>query len=378
MPFKFAYLCELFAELDTNRYRKAITTPRMRDYDRDTVSKWFSKYQSRIHNGHTDRHALLSCLFPERRRDRVLFMKEATLVRTIGKCLYLGMGRKMELDQWRVAGRGDLGECVARVMAQSENQEGPITLEEIDCALNEIAARCRFSGSDVRQHFSGKSVEDILRPLFLAMTSDQAKWFVRMILRDYRPIIVPEKHVISAFHPLLLKIMKFQDNLDAAVKLLEHPDIKGCGSDSAMWDDVDRFSHLLIPQVGVKVGRPIFFKARSLKHCCDMAAGRRMSLERKYDGEYCQIHIDLTTAGSPFTIFSKSGKDSTLDREAIHDTLWECLRLGRGGSKIQKHAILEGELVVWSMKDKQIAPFDKLRKHVSRSGVLLGTDEDSP
>jgi len=47
-------------------------------------------------------------------------------------------------------------------------------------------------------------------------------------------------------------------------------------------------------QVGIKVARPAHEKARSIEHCCQLAGPRRMSVERKYDGEYCQIHIDLT------------------------------------------------------------------------------------
>jgi DNA ligase 4 len=46
-------------------------------------------------------------------------------------------------------------------------------------------------------------------------------------------------------------------------------------------------------QVGVMVPRPAHEKARSIKHCCQLAGLRRMSVERKYDGEDCQIHIDL-------------------------------------------------------------------------------------
>jgi DNA ligase-4 len=57
----------------------------------------------------------------------------------------------------------------------------------------------------------------------------------------------------------------------------------------------------------------------------------RMSCEEKLDGEYCQIHIDLSKLGGPskgrnlskgsdcIQIYSKSGKDSTQDRKALHE-----------------------------------------------------------
>lgn len=51
-----------------------------------------------------------------------------------------------------------------------------------------------------------------------------------------------------------------------------------------------------------------------------MAAGRRMSMERKYDGEYCQIHIDISKKNDGWLkIFSKSGRDSTGDRTRVHE-----------------------------------------------------------
>lgn len=53
--------------------------------------------------------------------------------------------------------------------------------------------------------------------------------------------------------------------------------------------------------------------------------------------------------------------------------------MGEGaGVKVKKQCILEGELLVWNDSDQQIEPFHKLRKHVPRSGRLLGIRVDSP
>ncbi|KAE8379764.1 hypothetical protein BDV26DRAFT_258832 [Aspergillus bertholletiae] len=71
------------------------------------------------------------------------------------------------------------------------------------------------------------------------------------------------------------------------------------------------------------------YKARGIKHCCQMIGRRRMSIERRYDGEYCQIHIDLPGPSRSIQIFSKSSKDSTADRSGIHDVIRDSLRLGR-------------------------------------------------
>jgi hypothetical protein len=77
-------------------------------------------------------------------------------------------------------------------------------------------------------------------------------------------------------------------------------------SKKAIWPEVK-------PRAGIMVGLPVFKKARSIKHCCQLVGHRKASVERKYDGEYCQIHIQRRRAGDDINIFSKSGRNSTQD-----------------------------------------------------------------
>ncbi|GFF35133.1 pre-mRNA-splicing factor sap61 [Aspergillus udagawae] len=134
----------------------------------------------------------------------------------------------------------------------------------------------------------------------------------------------------------------------------------------------------LRPRIGTKIGRPEYYKARSIQHCCQMIGRRRMSVERKYDGEYCQIHIDLTKRPNPIQIFSKSGKDSTDDRAGIHSVIKDSLNIGKPECKFSRQCILEGEILVWSDNYGKIADFHKLRKFIARSGTYIGIDNDSP
>jgi len=53
-----------------------------------------------------------------------------------------------------------------------------------------------------------------------------------------------------------------------------------------------------------------------------------MNVERKYDGEYCQIHIGLSKDRDSIKLFFKSGKDSTKDSMGLHDVLRDSLRFG--------------------------------------------------
>ena len=69
-------------------------------------------------------------------------------------------------------------------------------------------------------------------------------------------------------------------------------------------------------------------------------------MERKYNGEYYQIYIDLDKLGADIRIFSKSGRDLTNDRVGIHKAVQDSLKLSIAGYKIKKKSILEGELLV--------------------------------
>jgi DNA ligase 4 len=92
-----------------------------------------------------------------------------------------------------------------------------------------------------------------------------------------------------------------------------------------------------------------------------------MSVERMYNGEYCEIHIDLGNGNDPIGNFSKSDRDSTDDRIGLHGALRDSLRLGLNDCKIEKQCILEGELLVWDSHRMQIEPFHKIREHMRRS-----------
>ncbi|EEP79119.1 conserved hypothetical protein [Uncinocarpus reesii 1704] len=383
MGFKFSYVCDLLSNLDRNRIAKAASEAKTRDPDVATVIKWFDHHERKIHSTETDSLALLSCLFPERRPERVFSLREPSLVKVIGRCLLLGASRKRELDRWGEKGWGDLGQCLEYVMQQAENHlegQDEVTVEEIDLALAKVASRSRFSGPTVRYQHSAVDVDDTLSPIFRRLSSRDAKWFTRLILKDFNPVIIPGQLILRNFHFLLPKLLLFQNSLEGALKFLaQEPISEFPPRPEAQYANLlGRVAlPLLKPKVGVKVGRADFYKARSLKHCCQMVGGRVMSVERKYDGEYCQIHIDLSKADC-IQIFSKSGKDSTVDKRGVHDTLKESLRIGRSDCRFSNQCIVECEILVWSDHSSKILPFHKLRNHISRSGSFIGIENDSP
>ncbi|KAI3225543.1 hypothetical protein DTO012A9_8740 [Penicillium roqueforti] len=384
MGFKFTLLCDLLSNLDNSKTAKASTAARNQNPDIKTVAQWFARHERTIHDAKTDRVALLTCMFPEKRTDRVYWLQAMQLSRVIGRCLGLGSSRLSELNRWQSPGGFDLGACVETVMRQAENyipagQE--LSVEEIDRAMVRIASRCRFSGPQVRRTRTAVDVEETLSKLYRRLSSRDAKWLTRMILKSYSPVVFPQNYTLKKFHFLLPQLLQLQNSFEGALEMLAsdpinnfppNPDPQTARSLNAI-----ALQHMR-PRPGIKVGRPDYYKARSIKHCHQMVNGRRMSIERKYDGEYCQIHVDLSNKYTPIQIFSKSGKDSTADKDKIIPVIEESLRTGLPGCEFTSRCIVEGELLVWNDQSGQVMDFNKIRRFIPRSGTMIGVDNDSP
>ncbi|KAE8553380.1 hypothetical protein EYB25_004762 [Talaromyces marneffei] len=225
-------------------------------------------------------------------------------------------------------------------MSQAENQILPgqeVTVEEIDNILQEVASRCRFSGPNVRRKYAAVDVDEVLGSLYRRLSSRDAKWLTRMILKSYHPVQLPAEYFLKKVHFLLPHFLLFQDSLEAAVELLTSPSLK-----------------LFPPQPQSDFANLLGDKA--LEHL---------------------IHIDITKGQDCIQIFSKSGKDSTLDRAGIHDVIKRSLAIGEPHCKVSRRCILEGELLVWDDRDGKILEFHKLRKFLSRSDIFIGTELDS-
>ena len=387
MGFQFLYLCDLLSDIEAFKlHGPPLLAKAAQTKVEQTIIQWFHRHRAIIDSSDNDAVALLSTLLPARRVDRVYGLQPLSLTRVLGRCFNLGISRRLDLERWKVPGCGDLAACVERVLASAEHPKqtgNEVTIEQIDTTLNEIARRSRFSAPTIRKSPANHYHVDVdkeLSAIYRRLQSREAKWFTRIILKDYGMVRIPSDLVLRLFHHLLPSLLKVQDSLEMAISLLRSPAMSGFSRAPAP-EEAERQKAIaaesIMPVIGIKVGRPHFLKARSIGHASRLAYGRRMSLERKYDGEYAQIHIDLQNIGNIIKIFSKSGKDSTIDREGLHDTLKQCLRIGTADCGFAQKCILEGELVVWSDSESRILEFYNLRKHISRSGLFLGTKKDS-
>ncbi|KFA48997.1 hypothetical protein S40293_09786 [Stachybotrys chartarum IBT 40293] len=388
MPFPFRILCDLLERLERHS-RRSSGVDRIQETDQLTILTWFEKYNATISRQGPEAAAFLSCLFPERRPDRIFGLQERQLEKIIQRAQCLGSSRMTDIRRLITNNGVDFASSVERVMATTdcEPRVGPeAILEEIDDVLDQVAALSSFSSASLREKVTKKHgrlsrADDLLAKIFRVLRSSECKWMIRMISKNYSPVRVPETLVMSRFHFLLPDLLRFQNSIPAAVELLGSPTIRHMPNQPAVdtcTDLKEVASNALEPQVGIMTARTTYEKARSIRHCCQLAGPRWMSVERKYDGEYCQIHIDLNRPRAGIKIFSKSGRDSTSDRVGIHRALRDSLEIGTAGCKIKKRCILEGELLVWNDDKGRIEPFHRIRSHVKRSGRFLGAAQDSP
>ena len=151
-----------------------------------------------------------------------------------------------------------------------------------------------------------------LESMYMRLTPLEAKWFTRLVLKDYRPIELDEAAVLGNYHPVLPCIMKVLDHFCPALAVLDR-----AGSAAPNCSRRAILCHLK-PVLGTKVGRPLWRKGRSIKHCLDMCRGRMSVERRRLTGSIARSTLTSARGESAYQIFSKSGKDSTEDRRRLH------------------------------------------------------------
>lgn len=147
------------------------------------VSAWFSKYNSTIPRKGTRAIAFLSCVFPERRSDRVLGLRERQLETIIQRAHCLGSSRMLELQSIQSSGQLDFAASVERVVAKTDCEPrvgSELTLEEIDDTLDQVAALSSFSSANLRdavreKHDQLSSANELFSKVFVRMKSFEAK-----------------------------------------------------------------------------------------------------------------------------------------------------------------------------------------------------------
>lgn len=384
MTITFNAVCSLLQSIENiTEHQPRLIPAEKRDSIRHITANWFNYHRSELNDPESDGAAVLSALFPHCRKDRVYGLQAPLLAKKLAKLLNFNRGQRALFDGWGTGKHGDLGVYAERAMKPWDgtfSSKHPTSITRVDRFLTQLAAKYRFSDAAIRsQRDWDVQTDEELKEIAVRLESWEAKWLVRLMLRDYCTITLDEHYTFKQYHFLLPDLLMFQNDFDSVFAMLRgelsgYPAVPGEVEERMMRIEA---AHNLKPFVGIKVGRPEFKKAWSFKHCFQMAGTHAWAAENKYDGEYCEIHINLSNAPQDIKIFSKNGKDATADRQALHGTIREALRIGRSDCAFQARCIVLGEMVLYSDREQRILPFSKIRKHVSRSGSFIGTFQDS-
>ncbi|KAI0955281.1 hypothetical protein AcW1_006907 [Taiwanofungus camphoratus] len=356
-------------------------------------------------------------LFPDEDVRRKYGMKETRLARHLAEIYAVSTsanGRGERLLKWKGEDTpGCLGLEVRNILeANITVNENIMSIAQVDALLTELASTCAFSASAVRHSSSGKDANRpahiILRDLYTPLTPDEACIVTQIILKDLRPLLYPlppdQMHYTASLlrynsrsaamltkydamrewdpSGLMLASYRVRASLDeAAVVYEQHVD--------ADVDDHDWFK----PQIGVLVQIPKCVKGQGCAHALKyFRESKKVWAETKYDGERAQIHVELNPAGGEprITIFSKSGRDSTLDRISVHSIIREAIGVPRldeppcnqevttasptvlsisNLSKVKKNVILEAEMVAYSDVLDRIDEFWRIRSLIASTAI---------
>ena len=268
MVLTFGAVCSLLQSVEDITARQ----PRLAPADhtesvRQIISDWFAHHRCQLDDPATDGAAVLSALFPHRRKDRVYGLKSPLLARKLSRLLGFNHNQRTLFNGWTTGLHGDLGVYLERAMRPWDgtfSTKHAIPIDRVDNLLVQLAARHRCSNAVIRRLQDRNLDTDAeLRDILVRLESWEAKWLARLILRDYCTLDLDEHYILQHYHFLLPDLLMFQDDFDAVFNMLRgdlgcFPPAPPLAEEAAMRAEA---ALKLKPVVGVKVGRPRFLKA---------------------------------------------------------------------------------------------------------------------
>ncbi|KAL1746782.1 hypothetical protein HDZ31DRAFT_12942, partial [Schizophyllum fasciatum] len=328
-------------------------------------------------------------LFPELDNYRKYHLKEFRLAQTLAHAVPLSYSR---LDSWiKVGSAGCLGHEIREALKenctdlQDLDVSSRLTVHEIDDLLDELASLSPNSDASIHTRYPRelrRQRHEILSALFRRLNPTDAGILVQVILKDLTPLLYPVKpggyaSELRDYNIKRVKYLRVEDAMDVwdpsgRLRWLyrTHSDMRYAT------EAFERKEEEVKPRVGTMIKIPKSMKLQGIKNAFNTFSARssRVWAETKYDGERAQIHVRVKAHGvSDITIFSKSGRNSTSDRTAIHWIVRQALGLrdqasayaGRLDCKVTTSVILDAEMVAWDTD--HIDEFWRIRSLVERT-----------
>ncbi|OCH96368.1 hypothetical protein OBBRIDRAFT_830240 [Obba rivulosa] len=367
-----------------------------------TFKRWVAELQRRhtpIPPGTTA--AVFRMLFPQEDVRRKYGMQETRLAQYIAKILGVSTAphaRGARLANWTAEdAKGCLGAEVKYIMEGTfSNPSGPMSIVEVDTLLTELASTCAFSASTIRPLDPAsprpRDKQSILSALYARLSPIEAAVVTQIILKDMRPLLYPipegATHYTTAlrqFNSNAVMPLKRDDAMriwDPSGRTLFAYRVRTCFEEAALAfecgpdDDVEQY---LVPRVGSLIQIPKCAKGQGCARSLELLKDSDIVwAETKYDGERTQIHVQLepTNAAPKITIYSKSGRDSTLDRFAVHSVICDALGLSALSTShstpkraVKRNIILEAEMVAFSDTLNRIDEFWRIRSLIASTAI---------
>lgn len=268
MTIAFGAICSLLQSIENIRIGQPRLAPKQElARQREIISNWFRNQREVLDDPQTSIAAVLSVLFPHRRKDRVYGLQAPLLAKKVTKLLAFNHDQRHILLGWKDGTFGDLGAYTERAMKPWDGTFGSkreIPVHRVDRLLVQLAAKYRFSDEAIRlQRSQDIDTDAELKDIFIRLESWEAKWLVRLLLRDYCTIDLDENYTLGQYHFLLPDLLMFQNDFEAVSGVLRgslrsYPAICELDREVTMRMDAARKLHAM---VGVKCGRPTFYKA---------------------------------------------------------------------------------------------------------------------
>lgn len=375
----FTFLASLFREIASIVPRPA-KNGNTRDKNNDSLPvQTFKRWVNALHQkfgtprpGTTA--AIFRLLFPEEDGQRKYDMKEPKLIDELAKCYGVDPRR---FTQWSGVS-GCLGDEVRAYLEQANSNDdchvGPLSIIQVDDLLNELAALSAFSDASVRNKhpkLQRRKRSEVIRDLFRNMGPEDASFLTQIILKDLRPSLYPlkETHTTAALLHFNTRAVDMLTKFDAmrvwdpSSDMLKafrvRSDFGYAGAIFDMLPDQRPMPQLTLNSI---VDIPKSRKGQGCHHSLNfLRSSPRVWAETKYDGERAQIHVEIQPGGAKpkITIFSKSKRNSTDDRHAIHGIIQEaCIRV--------KHSvILDAEMVAFD--GERVDEFWRIRRLIENT-----------
>jgi len=231
------------------------------------IRNWFANQRKALDDPTTNGGAVLSVLFPHRRKDRVYNLGPLRLARKLASILGLNQSQRALFDGWKSGSLGDLGVYTEQALRSRDGtfrSKHNIPIESVNWLLVQMAAKSRFSDESIRaQSDKDLRTDTELKKILMRLESWEAKWLVRLLLREYCTINIDEDYLLRQYHFLLPDLLKFQNDYDTVFRLLQddlscYPANPSCIEERRMRIEAAKKLHTV---AGVKVGRPTFHKA---------------------------------------------------------------------------------------------------------------------